>query len=57
MSYPSKLKQFRAWAKAMEQGAQVGNPDYSSSGKMSSTSGRKQRRKRRKRRRKKDSDA
>lgn len=51
-SYPSKLKQFRAWAKAMEQGAQVGNPDYSSSGKMSSTSGRKRRRKRRRRRKK-----
>lgn len=57
MSYPSKLKLFRAWAKAMEQGAQVGSPDYSSSGKMSSTSERKRRRKRRKRRRKKDSDA
>jgi len=29
MSYPTRLKLFKAWAKAMEQGAQVGNPDYS----------------------------
>jgi len=33
MSYPSRLKLFKAWAKAMEQGATVGKPDYSMRGK------------------------
>lgn len=28
MSYPTKLKLFKAWAKAMEQGATVSHPDY-----------------------------
>lgn len=53
MSHPKQLKRFRAWAKAMEQGATVGNPDYSSNSKTSSTSRRKRRLKKRRRRRKK----
>lgn len=28
MSYPTNLKKFRAWTKAMEQGATVRDPDY-----------------------------
>lgn len=27
-TYPKKLKLFKAWAKAMEQGATVGEPSY-----------------------------
>lgn len=28
-SYPKQLRLFKAWAKAMEAGASVGNPSYS----------------------------
>jgi len=28
MSYPTKLKLFKAWAKAMEEGATVDRPNY-----------------------------
>jgi len=28
VSYPTQLKLFKAWSKAMEQGATVGKPDY-----------------------------
>jgi hypothetical protein len=28
MGWPSKLKLFRLWAKAMEQGAKMDTPDY-----------------------------
>lgn len=28
MSYPTKLKLFKAWAKAMEEGATVDKPNY-----------------------------
>jgi len=31
MSHPSRVRLFRAWAKAMEQGATVGTPDYTKS--------------------------
>jgi len=30
-SYPSRLKEFKKWAKAMEEGAKVGNPAYGAS--------------------------
>jgi len=48
--YPSRLKMFKAWAKAMEEGAVVGTPMYP---KGSSPSGKTQsgRRKRPRRRR------
>jgi len=54
MSYPTRLKLFKAWAKAMEEGATVDKPDY---GKNAGTTKRtpkfrmKSRRKRRRNRR------
>lgn len=52
-SYPSRVKRFTLWSKAMVQGATVGNPDYDSS--RSETISRKPvKAKRRRRRRKKN---
>jgi len=48
MSYPTRLRLFKAWAKAMEQGAQVAKPDY---GKTRTGSHPQRRRKPRKRKR------
>lgn len=59
MSYPTRLDLFRAWAKAMEQGATVKTPNYgkaasnSTSGK-SRTTARRPRRKRFHRKRKRE---
>jgi len=48
MSYPTKLKLFKAWAKAMEDGATVDKPNYgktlSGSLKVRSPSGTRRRR-------------
>jgi len=48
MSYPTKLKLFKAWAKAMEDGATVDKPNYgktlSGSLKVRSRSGTRRRR-------------
>lgn len=49
MSYPRRLRLFKQWAKAMEQGATVDNPDYSRA--KSGNSNRRKRRIHRKRRR------
>lgn len=48
MSYPTRLKLFKSWAKAMEQGATVDKPDY---GKTLTGSKKKQLRKKRRKRR------
>jgi len=62
MSYPTKLKLFKAWAKAMEEGATVDRPNY---GKTTSPSiatsgratGRKHNRKRLRKRKRKNAKA
>lgn len=36
MSYPKQLRLFKAWARAMEEGATVGNPSYRGTGTMRS---------------------
>lgn len=51
MSHPSNLKKFRAWAKAMEQGATVGKPDYGKSLKSGTRRNSNRRNRRRHRRR------
>jgi len=50
MSHPKSLKLFRAWAKAMEQGAVVGNPDYTKTTRSGAKKARPKRRARRPRR-------
>jgi len=57
--YPSKLKNFKAWAKAMEEGATVGRPSYGQTPSGSPTrkaSRKKSRRKRRYIRKRKKQD-
>lgn len=54
MTHPGKVKLFVPWAKAMVQGAVVGNPDY---GKALSKNTVNRKRKPRKRRRKKRKNA
>lgn len=53
-TYPKRLKLFKKWARAMEQGATVDNPDYSTARAQPKTSSKQRRKKqlpRRKRRR------
>lgn len=48
--YPTKLRNFKAWAKAMEEGATVGRPAYKGSRTSSPTQSGRRKSTRRKRR-------
>lgn len=51
MSYPKRLKDFKAWAKAMEEGATVDRPSYGKTLNGPSRAGKPRKRPRRRRRR------
>jgi len=46
--YPTTLKDFKLWAKLMEDGAQVNRPKYKSTGQVGNLSSRRRRRHRKK---------
>lgn len=55
MSHPSRVDIFRAWAKAMVEGATVGKPNYGKSlGRSASTLKRPKRRRRRRKKKKEE---
>jgi len=56
-TYPSRVKRFTQWSKAMVEGATVGNPDYSRTTKNRLSKPKRAKRKRKRRKRKKMKDA